>query len=117
MRGTSLQVSEDHHHKGSCVPCPSGLPKVTAGGYSDSHPSALYLPQTAHVGKENGFPGGASGKEPACQCRGRKRPGLDYWVGKVPWRRKWQPAPVLAWRIPWRGEPGGLRSTASQSRT
>ena len=38
-----------------------------------------------------GFPGGTSGKEPACQCRRRKRCGLDPWVGKIPWRRAWQP--------------------------
>ena len=24
-----------------------------------------------------------------------KRPGLDPWVGKIPWGRKWQPASVL----------------------
>ena len=30
-----------------------------------------------------GFPGGASGKEPACQCRGLKRHGFDPWVGKI----------------------------------
>ena len=29
-----------------------------------------------------------SGKVPACQCR---RHGLDPWVRKIPWRRKWQP--------------------------
>ena len=23
------------------------------------------------------------------------RPGVDSWVGKIPWRRKWQPTPVL----------------------
>ena len=23
------------------------------------------------------------------------RPGFDPWVGKVPWRRKWQPTPVI----------------------
>ena len=34
------------------------------------------------------FPGGASGKEPACQSRRRKRHGFYPWVGKVPWRRK-----------------------------
>ena len=26
------------------------------------------------------------------QCR---RPGFDPWVGKIPWRRKWQPTPVV----------------------
>ena len=39
-----------------------------------------------------GFPGSASGKEPACQCR---RPGFHPWVGKIPWRRAWQPTPVF----------------------
>ena len=33
-----------------------------------------------------------SGKESACQCR---RHGLDPWVGTIPWRRKWQPAPLF----------------------
>ena len=36
-----------------------------------------------------------SGKEPACQCRSRKRCGFDPWVGKIPWRREWQPTPVF----------------------
>ena len=39
-----------------------------------------------------GFPGGASGKEPACQCRRHKRRELDSWVRKIPCRRAWQPA-------------------------
>ena len=39
-----------------------------------------------------GFPGGASGKESACQCR---RPGFDPWVWKIPWRREWLPTPVF----------------------
>ena len=38
-----------------------------------------------------GFPGGARGKEPACQCRENKRHGFDPWVGKIPWKRAWQP--------------------------
>ena len=41
------------------------------------------------------FPGGASGKEFTCQCRGLKRCGFDPWVRKIPWRRKWQPTPVF----------------------
>ena len=36
----------------------------------------------------SGFPGGASGKEPSCQCR---RWGFDPWVRKILWKRKWQP--------------------------
>ena len=34
-----------------------------------------------------GFPGGASGKESACQYRTHKRHRLDPGVGKIPWRR------------------------------
>ena len=29
-------------------------------------------------------------KESTCQCRRHNRSGFDPWVGKVPWRRKWQ---------------------------
>ena len=56
------------------------------------------------------FPSGASGKESACQCGRCQRPGLDPWVGKIPWRRKWQPTPVL---LP--GESHGQRSLAGYS--
>ena len=52
-----------------------------------------------------GFPGGAGGKEPACQCRRCKRHRFDPWIGKIPWRRKWQPTPVF---LP--GESHGQRS-------
>ena len=38
-----------------------------------------------------GFPGGASGKESTCQDKRHKRCGFNPWVGKIPWRRKWQP--------------------------
>ena len=36
-----------------------------------------------------------------------ERPGFDPWVGKIPWRRKWQLTPVL---LP--GESHGQRSLA-----
>ena len=46
------------------------------------------------------------------QCR---RPGFDPWVRKIPWRKKWQPTPViLAWGIPWTEEPGALQFMGSQ---
>ena len=34
-----------------------------------------------------GVPGGASGKEPACQCRRHKKWEFDTWVRRIPWRR------------------------------
>ena len=33
-----------------------------------------------------------SGKESACQCG---KCGFSPWVGKIPWRREWQPTPVF----------------------
>ena len=42
-----------------------------------------------------GFPGGTSGKELACQCRRHKRGGFNPWVGKSPWRRAWQPTLIF----------------------
>ena len=41
------------------------------------------------------FSGGASGREPASQCRRHKRHRFDLWVGKILWRRAWKPTPVF----------------------
>ena len=51
-----------------------------------------------------GFPGGSVGQESTCQWR------YCAWVGKIPWRRKWQPTPVF---LP--GESYGQRSLADYS--
>ena len=53
------------------------------------------------------FPGGASGKEPACQCR---RLRFNPWVRKIPWRRAREPTPAL---LP--GDFHGQRSLADYS--
>ena len=42
-----------------------------------------------------GFPGDDIGKESTCQCGRRRRLRIDPWVGKIPWKRKWQPTPVF----------------------
>ena len=58
-----------------------------------------------------GFPGGfPGGKESTCQCRRHRRCGFDPWVRKIPWRRAWQPTPVL---LP--GKPHRQRSLAGCS--
>ena len=49
-------------------------------------------------------------KESAYQCRRYKRSGFHPWVGKIPWIRKWQPAPVF---LP--GESHGQRNLAGYS--
>ena len=44
-----------------------------------------------------------------------REPGFDPWLGKIPWRRAWQPTPIfLAGESPWPEEPGGLQSVESQ---
>ena len=41
-------------------------------------------------------PGGASGKEPTCQCRFTpKRCGSILGSERFPWRKAWQPTPVF----------------------
>ena len=47
------------------------------------------------------------GKESACQCR---RPGFNPRVGKISWRKKWQPTPVF---LP--GKSCGQRSLVGYS--
>ena len=44
---------------------------------------------------EEGFPGGASGKEPTCQRKRHKGCGFNPRVGKIPWRMMWQPTQVF----------------------
>ena len=36
-----------------------------------------------------------SSKESICQCRRLKKYGVDPWIRKIPWSRKWQPTPVF----------------------
>ena len=39
----------------------------------------------------------------------------ETWVGKIHWRRAWQPTPVfLPGETPWTEEPGGLQSMGSR---
>ena len=53
-------------------------------------------------GEAGDFPGGV--------CLQFGRPGFDPWVRKIPWRRKWQPSPVL---LP--GKSHGRRSLVGYS--
>ena len=73
--------------------------------YPQRHPSTNPVSQV-----RKGFPGGTRGKEPAYQCRRRKRCGFDPWVGKIPWKRAWKPTPVF---LP--GKSRGQRSLVSYS--
>ena len=54
-----------------------------------------------------GFPGGASGKELACQCRRHKRHGLGLEDSLEEGMATH--SSILTWRIPWTEESGGLQ--------
>ena len=59
---------------------------------------------------KRGFSGGASGKEPTCQCRRH-----ETWVRSLGWEDPLEEgmathSSLLAWRIPQAEEPGGLQS-------
>ena len=69
------------------------------------------FPKVAHLGKDRArlkaysvslqsprLPRWLNGKESTCQCRSRRH-RFDPWVGKMLWRRKWQPSPVF---LPWK---------------
>jgi len=84
---------------------PGGLPSL--GLHRVGHDSSNLV---AAARSFSGFPGGASGKEPACQCRRHKIHGFNYWVRKIPWRTAWQPTPVF---LP--GESHGQRSLVGYS--
>ena len=57
------------------------------------------------------FPGGSEVKASACNAGDLGSiPGFDPWVGKIPWRRQWQPTPVF---LP--GESHGRRSLVGYS--
>ena len=75
------------------------------GASSSSYKDSIYT--TMH---KMGFPAGASGKEPVCQCRRHKRCRFNSWVGKIPWERAWQPTLVF---LP--GESHGQGSLAGYS--
>ena len=60
-----------------------------------------------------GFPGGAIGKEPACQCKKEMR------VQSLGWKDTLEEgmathSSILAWRIPRTEEPSGLQSMGLQ---
>ena len=69
----------------------------------DSIKTGIY----AHLSSEKRLPWWLSDKESACQCR---RHRFKTWVGKIPWRRKWQPTPIFL-----TGKSHGQRSLVSYS--
>ena len=79
-----------------------------------SHPFYI-LVSFLLVNPNKGLPGGANGREPACQCQRLK----ERRVRSLGWEDALEEdmathSSILAWRIPWTGEPDGLQSIGSQ---
>ena len=53
-------------------------------------------------------------KNPPANASRGMRPVFDPWVRKTPEKEMAIHSSILAWKIPWPGEPGGLQSIASQ---
>ena len=54
-----------------------------------------YVSCDASIAEHFGCPRWLSGKRIHLQCRRYRRHGFSPWVGKIPWRRAWQPTPVF----------------------
>ena len=62
--------------------CPNDIEKpFKISTFALVHPAWCRAPQSG--GCSSPFPVGASGKEPTCQCRKRKRHGFNPWIGKI----------------------------------
>ena len=62
-----------------------------------------------------GLPRWLSGKESSCQCRKHRRHGFDSLSRENPLEEEMATqSSILAWKIPWTEESGGLQSIGSQ---
>ena len=57
------------------------------------------------------FPNGSNGKESACNAGDT---GLILGLGRSPGGGNGTPSSILAWKIPWTEESGGVQSMGSQ---
>ena len=61
-----------------------------------------------------GFPGGAKVKNPSANAGDTRDAGLIPGLGRSLEKGMATHCSILAWRIPWTEEPGGLESMGSQ---
>ena len=108
-----MTLRSPKHFKGIFTPYPGDAPLITRSrkwlqSYISNYIPSMISPEGSFL--FNGFksfPGGSVGKRVLLQCR---RPGFDSLVGKIPWRKAWQPTPVF---LP--GESHGQRSLVGYS--
>ena len=70
---------------------PGSFPLCTALSLTLLSPSAMFKDPCGYTWTSQV----ALVKEPTCQCRRHKRHGFDPCVGKIHWRRAWQPTPIF----------------------
>ena len=85
--------------------------------WSGEEPLSIDSEDTTHTGKavlyillDSMTRWWCSGKESTCQRRKGQSCRFDPWVRKIPleWKMATQSS-ILAWRVPWTEEPGGLQ--------
>ena len=110
LEGLNGSVGPGKHSLFNIALCMLKLRTISGGFLNNCNlQGTWYLLGSVYVSH---FPDGSDGKDSACQCRRCK---FNPWIGKLPWRRKWQPTPVfLPGESPWAEEPGGLQSMGSQ---
>ena len=111
--GRKAAVQSSGKDKGTWAGCGQHLLKGTA-----LHSHSLFLVLSLIYGASiecRGFPGGSDSK----QCLQCKRPGFDPWIGKIPWRRAWQPTSVFLLENPmdrgvWRATVCGVAKSQTR---
>ena len=89
------------------------LTKLHSSGWTPGWVGQVFLGKV-HPQAQLGFPGGASGKEPDCQCRRYEtRVQSLGWEGPLKEGMATHSS-ILAWTIPWTEEPGRLQSMGSE---
>ena len=98
LQATTLEWVSMPFSRGSSQGSNPGFPHCKQILYHLSYPVQLshsvVSDSLQHHGPQHSrLPRRCSGKK-KCQCRRCKRYRFDPWVGKIPWRRKWQPTPI-----------------------
>ena len=104
--GLNNSFQQPHSEKSVFIPfLLLGSPKRCYSGSSSRPDYSSFDLTVSYFGSSKKIPFGltsagvwALAKESACRGRRHKSCGFNPWVGKMPWRRKWQSAPVL---LPW----------------
>ena len=93
-----------------------GWKRVNWSPFPSYRPEQGYIWQTMNERVPlTSFPGGASGKEPACQCRRHSEMWIQSLGREDPLEESTAThSSTLPWRIPGTDQPGGLQSTGLQ---